>query len=72
MEADVQRIDDEERVVLSMTRRELFLLAGAINETIDAVDDWEFASRLGTSKDDARGLRLELRRIISELPPDAG
>ena len=72
MEADVELLDDEQRVVLSMTRQELFLIAGAVNEIIDAIEDWEFSSRLGTSKDDARGLRSELRRIISELPPDAG
>lgn len=68
----MEMFDDEERVVVSMTRQELLLIAGAVNETIDAVEDWEFSSRLGTSKDDARGIRSELRRIISELRPDAG
>lgn len=58
-----------EVVVLSLTRDQLLLLAGAVNETIEAVDDWEFTTRLGAEKDAARALRTELRNAIAMLPP---
>lgn len=68
MEAHVELIEDRERVLLSLTRDELLLLAGSVNEAIEAVEDWEFSTRLGAEKDEARALRGELRRVISELP----
>lgn len=64
----MELIGDREQVVLSLSRDELLLLAGSINEAIEAVEDWEFPTRLGAEKDQARALRGELRRVISELP----
>jgi hypothetical protein len=40
-----------------------------VNEAIEAVDDWEFSTRLGTDKADARALRTELGDLIARLPP---
>lgn len=60
---------DQERIVLSLSRGEMLLLAGSVNEAIEAVEDWEFSTRLGAAKEDARALRAELGRVISELPP---
>jgi len=68
MEARVEPTDDGERVVLSLSRGDLLLLAGSVNEAIEAVEDWEFPTRLGVEKDEARALRSELHRVISELP----
>lgn len=70
MEAHAERREGCERIVLSMTRDQLLLLAGAVNEAIEAVDDGEFTTRLGAVKDSARALRAELRDAISKLPPD--
>ena len=69
MEAHVELSQDGEQVVLSLTREELLLLAGSVNEAIEAVEDWEFSTRLGVQKDEARALRSSLRAFISELPP---
>ena len=54
-------------VVLTLTYDQLLLLAGGINEAIECVDDWEFGSRLGAEKDQARALRKELSDLISRL-----
>lgn len=69
MEAHVDQVEGEERVVLALTREELFLLAGAMNEAIEAVEDWEFSTRMGADKQDAKALRSDLRKVISTLPP---
>jgi hypothetical protein len=54
-------------VVLTVSREQLLLLAGCVNEAIEAVDDWEFSTRLGTEKGDARRLRAELGSLITKL-----
>ena len=41
-------------VVVTLTLTELAGLAGAINEALEAVDDREFATRVGLSPADAR------------------
>ncbi|RBY97018.1 hypothetical protein DQ237_05315 [Blastococcus sp. TF02-8] len=67
---DLELIEGVGRIILSLTRDELLLIAGAVNEAIEAVDDWEFATRLGVDKEAARTMRAELRRVVSDLPPD--
>jgi hypothetical protein len=57
-------------IVLYLTRAELLLLAGSVNETIAAVDDWEFSTRLGATLEEARALRKELGDLIARLPPE--
>lgn len=61
---DHQIADDE--VVVAATREELGVLAGAINEAIEAVDDWEFQTRLGVTSDEARELRSRLGELLRE------
>jgi hypothetical protein len=58
------------QIVLRLTRAELLLLAGSLNEAIEAVDDWEFHIRLGADKADARKLRTELAELIAILPSE--
>jgi hypothetical protein len=69
MKASVEFKDDVEQIVLSLSRSELLLLAGSVGEAIEAVGDWEFSTRLGADKADARQLRRDLGVVISELPP---
>lgn len=57
-------VDDE--LVLAVTRQELALLANSLNESLEAVDDWEFGSRLGGSSDEARALRSKVRDLLRE------
>ena len=69
MRGELVQHDRSERIVLHLTRAELLLLAGSVNETIEAVEDWEFSTRLGADKADARALSDELGDLIASLPP---
>jgi hypothetical protein len=44
MRGELARHDGPDQIVLYLTRAELLLLAGSVNEAIEAVDDWEFLS----------------------------
>ena len=56
--------DDE--VVVAVTRVELTTLASAINEALEAVEDWEFETRLGVTPEQARTLRTRLSELLRE------
>lgn len=64
----MESVEGAEGIRVSMTRRELLLLANSVNEALEAVEDWEFSTRLGVPQDDARALLTELNRVIAELP----
>jgi len=70
MRGEIQIVGDSEHIALYLSRTELLLLAGSVNETIEAVDEWEFSIRLGATKDEARELRAYLHELISGLPPE--
>ncbi|MFT4296056.1 MAG: hypothetical protein QM582_11660 [Micropruina sp.] len=59
---DDEVVDDE--LVFAMTRDELAVLAGAINEALEAVDEWEFDTRLGVTQAQARELRDRLNDVL--------
>jgi len=44
------RRDEPGQVVLRLTREELLLLAGSVNEAIGAVEDWEFPPGSGQAR----------------------
>lgn len=58
-----QEIADRE-IVLSATREELTGPIGALNEALEAVDEWEFQTRLGITTDDARALRGRVAEVL--------
>ncbi len=70
MRGELAQHDRSDPIVLHLTRAELMLLAGSVNEAIEAVADWEFPTRLGADKADARALRTELGELIGRLPPE--
>lgn len=59
---DVEVADDE--LVIATTRDELATMAGAINEALESVDEWEFDTRLGVTRDQARALRDRLGEVL--------
>jgi hypothetical protein len=69
METSVDAQADGDRVVLTLSREQLLLLAGSVNEAIEAVEDWEFPTRLGAEKEEARRLRADLNEVIRRLGP---
>ena len=55
-----------------LQRSDLILIANAINEVLngpEAVEDWEFQTRLGVSRDEARRLLDEVQRVLGDEEP---
>lgn len=57
---------DGSEVVISATQDELVLLAGSLNEALEAVEGWEFDTRLGGSPDEARALMSKIKDLLRE------
>lgn len=58
-----QEVADDE-LVIATTRDELATIAGAINEALEAVEEWEFDTRLGVMPDQARALRDRINGVL--------
>ena len=58
-------VDDQE-VVVTLTRTELAGLANMIGEALQAVEGWEFDTRVGLMPAEARTLRDEISRALRE------
>ena len=54
-------------ISVQLSENELGLLANALNEGREAVDDLEFATRLGASPKEANDLRLKMSSILAGL-----
>jgi hypothetical protein len=67
---ELAQSDQSDQIVVHVTRAELLLLAGSVNEVIEVVEDWEFSARLGTDKANARALRSELGNLVAMLSPE--
>ena len=50
--------------LVRLTAGEIVLLANALNEAREAVEEWEFATRLGSTPAEAEALRRELRALL--------
>lgn len=51
-------------VVIATNRDELVGLANCIGEALNAIDDWEFDTRVGLLPEDARRLRDAISEIL--------
>lgn len=56
----------QDTVVVRLTRRELSLLSNAIGESLEAVEDWEYETRLGETRDSARRVRATLKAALAD------
>ncbi len=50
-----------------LSKSELIVLANAINETQEAVEEWEFPTRVGAETHEAENLRQELKALLSSM-----
>ena len=57
-------------ITVQFDRSEIDFLCNAINETREALEDWEFETRTGVSRERASSILDELRRIADVLPED--
>ena len=56
---------DSGEVLVAVGVPELVLLANAINETLEAVDEDEFHARVGATRDEAEALHGKIAAILS-------
>jgi len=54
-------------VTIRISKSELVILSNALNETREAIEDWEFETRVGASTVEAEGLRAELNAVLSQM-----
>jgi hypothetical protein len=52
------------QITVSVTEDELVLLSGCIRETFEAVEDWEFHTRLGFEPSEARLLDEQIHDVL--------
>jgi hypothetical protein len=48
------------------TQEELIMLNNALNEALSEIEDWEFETRIGSSKKEARSLMTKIGKFIVE------
>jgi len=58
----------DEDVVFVATSNQLRLFASGIRETLEAVEDWEFHTRVGVQRAELRALGSELQALLREIP----
>jgi hypothetical protein len=58
---------DARQVVIAATRDELALIANSLNESLEAVEDWEFQTRLGESREAACALGSQINGLLDQL-----
>lgn len=54
---------NDSTLTLQFTREEVAVLGNALNEALEALDDWEIETRMGCAKEEAERLLSELGRI---------
>ena len=66
---DVDEVADGE-IVVALTRDELALFASGIGESLEAIEDWEFHTRLGATPDEAWEILNHTLDILRSIPLD--
>ena len=54
------------KITISFAPAELRFLSNAINEALEAIEDWEFQTRTGETRDRATEIQTRLRKLIEE------
>ncbi|MUL84771.1 MULTISPECIES: hypothetical protein [unclassified Mycolicibacterium] len=66
---DVDEVADGE-IVVALTRDELALFAGGIRESLEEIEDWEFDTRLGVTRSEAREILNHTINVLGSIPLD--
>lgn len=70
MDARVSYGAGVEVIQFTLTRSELRLLSNAILASFEAIEDWEYSTRLGVDVSEARQVHREIRDVYRSLPPE--
>jgi hypothetical protein len=62
---DATRVAKNE-ITISFSPNELAFLSNAINEALEAVEDWEFQTRTGETRKGASDIQAQLRKLLDE------
>jgi hypothetical protein len=52
------------KITISFESEELIFLLNAINETLEAIEEWEFQTRTGESRERAVAIQAQLKGIL--------
>ena len=52
-------------ITVELTRDEVTFLCNAVNETLEAIENWEFETRTGAKPEEARVLHSKLKMLLS-------
>jgi len=70
IDTDMTRTEDvaiaANEVMVAVSRDEISLLNSAIGEALEAVEEWEFQTRVGYTTGEARALGTRLRELLRE------
>jgi hypothetical protein len=57
---------NEKTYSLSFTREELAFLSNAIGESFEAVEDWEYQTRVGGTKEELEAIRARISALYQQ------
>jgi len=57
---------DNQAITIVFSTSELAFLCNAINESLEAVEEWEFQTRMGETRKGAAEMLVELRKLLHE------
>jgi hypothetical protein len=61
---------EKESAIVRLTERDVLLLANVINEAQEAIESWEFSTRVGADPAEAEALRGALRELLASMRRD--
>ncbi len=56
----------KDKISINFSPQELVFLSNAVNETLEAVEDWEFQTRTGETRKRASEIQVHLHRLLVE------
>lgn len=59
--------NDQASVSVPLGKQELLALLNALNETMEAIEDWEFSTRVGCQRSDIEELQRKLGRYLDQV-----
>ena len=57
---------DKKPVTITTTQAELIILNNSLNEVLSEIEDWEFDTRIGYSKKEAKFLMKKIKKLLDE------
>lgn len=59
----VKQEQDSDGIVMRVSRDELATIGNALNESLEAIEAWEFAARMGATREEVEALLDALARL---------